>query len=321
MTIRQQVVDSLKTLMLNPKHVFLDKEILKEKAKIFLTTVVPAWDNDLQFVGTPEQTAQYYFFLDSTNFCFWAMKGEERWAYDVEGKYMSGYYAYSRAIKDAFTKYPQLFDASYLSSISFEDFKNIFQVKSTKNTLLLLDERHAIIKENFSILKEKFDGQAINLIKQSGKDAGVCVEIILKYFPSFRDTVEYEGQKYLFLKRAQIFPSDISFTGIPELRLRNLDHLTVFADYKLPQLFESLGIFNYSEELNSEIINEMLIPAGSLKEMELRASSIMACEIMREELVHLGRNITTHELDWILWVEAKKTTFSKPHHKALTVFY
>ena len=304
--------------MASPKHVFIDRDMLKEKAKKFIDMQVPPWNNDLQFVGTPEQTVQYYFFLDSINFCFWAPKGEERWAYKVGEEWMSGYYAYSRAIKDAFVRDTRFFDASYLSAISKEEFEAIF---AGKNTLLLLDERLAIIRENFTILKDKFGGQAMNAIKEAEGDTDKFVEIVLENFPSFRDQVERDGSIYYFLKRVQIFPSDLSFVGIDELRLSNLDHLTVFADYKLPQILESLGVIRYSEELDADIVNERLIPAGSEKEMELRASSIIAIEEMREELVRLGRDITTNELDWILWVEAKATTFAKPHHKTLTTFY
>lgn len=318
MITRDQILGSLQPLAASPKHVFINQKILKEKAKKFLSMQVPPWDNDLQFIGTPEQTVQYYFFLDSINFCFWAPKGEDRWAYKVGDEWMSGYYAYSRAIKDAFLRDPRFFDAEYLSKIPEQDFKNIF---AGKNTLLLLDERLKIIRENFTVLKEKFDGQAINLIRQAEGDTDRFVQILLEHFPSFRDMVEENGHTYYFLKRVQIFPSDLSFVGIPELKLSNLDHLTVFADYKLPQILESLGVIDYSEELDSDIVNERLIPAGSLKEMELRASSILAIEEMREELVRLGRDITTNELDWILWVEAKATKFAKPHHKTLTTFY
>ncbi len=301
MSIREQIINSLEPLVVDPEHVFIDQETLKKKTKEFLGLTVPPWNNDLQFIGTPEETAQYYFFLDSINFCFWAPKGEERWAYEVDGQWISGYYAYSRAIKDAFLKNPQLFDADYVSKISKEDFKNMFK---GKNSLLLLEERLVIIQENFTILKEKFGGQAINLIKQAENDADRFVWLLLEHFTSFRD-----------------IPSDLSFTGIPELRFSNLEHLTAFADYKLPQLFESLGILKYSEELDSDILNERLIPAGSVKERELRASSILAVEQMREELNRRERNITAQELDWILWVKAKETKFKKPHHKTVTVFY
>lgn len=318
MITREKIINSLYPIVASPKHVFIDLEKIKEISKKFLSVQVPPWNNELQFVGIPEETMQYYFFLDSINFCFWAPKGEERWQYKIGDEWVSGYYAYSKAIKDAFVKDRRFFDAEYLSNISKQDFETVF---TGRNILLLLDERLAIIRENFKILKDKFDGQAINILKQAENDTDKFVELILENFPSFRDIVEKDGVTYNFLKRVQIFPSDLSFTGIDNLKLSNLNHLTVFADYKLPQILEAFGVLKYSDELNFNIVNEDLIEKGSQKEMELRASSIIAIEKMHEEIIQLGRNITTNELDWILWVEAKATKFAKPHHKTLTTFY
>jgi hypothetical protein len=63
------------------------------------------------------------------------------------------------------------------------------------------------------------------------------------------------------------------------------------------------------------------IPAGSQKEIEIRASTIVAVERMREVIEQQGRKLTTQELDWILWVKSQEVTFAKPHHKTLTTFY
>lgn len=319
MQTRQKILASLEPVLASPVHVSIDDGRLKEAAKEFLSAPVPPWDNDLQFLGTPEETAYYYFFLDSLNFCFWGPKGKMRWEYKIGEQWVGGYYAFSRAIKDAFLRDPRFFDAGYLSAIPEEDFREIFA--GGRNELLLIPERLAIIRENFSILRDTFGGKVLNLLAAADYDTDTLVELLLEYFPSFRDTAEKDGRTLYFLKRAQIFPSDIFFTGLAPLKLKNLDHLTVFADYKLPQILESLGVLKYSEELNADILSETLIPPGSAKEIELRAGSVIATERMREEMARLGRSITTNELDWILWVRAKQTAFQKPHHKTLTTFY
>ncbi len=319
METRGKILDSLLPVLAKTEYVSIDEERIKAVAKEFTTIEVPLWDNNFQLLGTPEETAYYYFFLDSINFCFWAPKGVNRWEYEVEGKWISGYYAYSRAIKDAFLRDKRFFDANYLSSISEINFRNIFA--AGKNELLLMPERHAIIRENFSILKEQFNGSVLHLLEEARGDADMLVDLLLKHFSSFRDTIDWHGSTLYFLKRAQIFPSDLSFSGIDSLKLSHLDHLAAFADYKLPQVLESLGILKYSDELNADIQNETIIPAGSQKEIELRTSTIVAIDRIREVLVRLGRNIATNELDWILWVKAKQTKFKKPHHKTLTTFY
>jgi hypothetical protein len=319
MTTREKILQSIVPILDKPEFVTIQREKLKEVAIEFLKAEVPVWNNDLHLLGTPEETSQYYFFLDSINFCFWGIKGQPRWEYQINGEWVGGYYAYCRAIKDAFLRDRRFFDADYLSNILKKDFESIFL--NGRNNLLLINERHKIIQKNFRILRDSFGGQAINLLLQAEMDADKIVSILLEKFPTFNDSVMWKKNKILFLKRAQIFISDLSFSKLPELRIKNIDHLTVFADYKLPQIFESFGVFKYNSELNADITDEKLIPANSQKEAELRASSIIASEQMRDELEKLGRKISINELDWILWTKAKTTTFTKPHHKTLTIFY
>jgi hypothetical protein len=319
MTTREKIIQSLAPVLDKPKFVTIQTKRLKEVAVEFLKAEVPLWNNDLHLLGTPQETAQYYFFLDSINFCFWGLKNQARWEYQINGEWVGGYYAYCRAIKDAFLRDQRFFDADYLSEISKKDFELIFS--GGRNNLLLIDERHKIIQENFRILRDSFNGQAMNLLLQSEMNTDKIVSLLLDKFPTFNDSAIWEKNKVLFLKRAQIFVSDLSFTGLLELTIKNLDHLTVFSDYKLPQIFESLGVLKYNSELETDIREEKLVPINSQKEIELRASSIIASEQMKKELEKLGRKITINELDWILWTRAKNTEFMKPHHKTLTIFY
>lgn len=310
---------SIEGVLAKPEFVTINTERLAEMAAEMKDAAVPPWDNDLQLLGTPEETAQYYFFLDSTNFCFWTTKSRARWEYQVNGEWQKGYYAYSRALKDAYERDPRMFDANYLRAIPEEDFRAIFA--QGRNELLLMDERLAIIRENYGILADKYEGSVLKLIEAADTDADKLVELLLDEFTTFRDTAEFEGETVYLLKRPQIFCSDLYFTGLPELKLKNLEHLTIFADYKLPQLLEQFGALHYASELTKDIETETLIPPGSQKELELRASSIAAVEILREEMEKLGRSITSNELDWILWVKAKQMAFAKPHHRTLTTFY
>jgi hypothetical protein len=319
MTTREKILQSFAPILEKPNFVTIQVEKLKEMAMELLEAEVPTWDNDLHLLATPEETAQYYFFLDSINFCFWGLKGQARWEYKINNEWVGGYYAYCRAIKDAFLQDQRFFDADYLKDISKEGFESIFS--NGRNNLLLINERRKIIQENFQILRNSFGGQAMNLLFQAEGDADKIVSTLLEKFPTFNDSVAWKGKKVLFLKRAQIFTSDLSFSGLPELAIKNLNHLTIFSDYKIPQIFEFSGVLKYNSELEADIIGGKLIPANSQKEVELRASSIIVAEQIKKELEKLGRKITINELDLILWVKAKETTFTKPHHKTLTTFY
>src|SRR3989344_8437921 len=153
MKVREKILNSIKPVIGNSKHVKINHNEIKILAQKLLDIPIPPWDNELQFKESPEETAQYYFFLDSINFCFWAKKEKRKWSYLVKEKWLTGYYAYSYAIKEAILKNPILLNATYLSNISFDEFSRIFK---GKGKLLLLKKRHEIVKENFRLLDKNF---------------------------------------------------------------------------------------------------------------------------------------------------------------------
>ena len=317
---RTKILESIAPVVASSKYVQIRPEKVAEVAQALRHEPVPSWDNDLQLFDTPEKTAQYYFFIDSCQGCFWAPKGQQRWEYKIGDEWRGGYYGFSRAVKDAFLRDVRLSDAAYLADISEADFAAIFP---GRNSLLLLEERRKYVRQNFSTLRDRYAGSAITLLAHAEGDVDRLIGTLLEEFQTFRDQAEWQGQTVYFLKRAQIFPSDMHFSGIthPAVTFSNLDHLTIFADYKLPQLLEALGVLVYGEELDADIVNEVLIPAGSEKEIELRACTISAGEQISTELHKLGRSITMHELDWLLWVKSQRMKFQKPHHKTVTLFY
>ena len=67
---KNKILDSLIPVVSNPRYVRINKDRIREVATNLVQAKLPLWDNNAQFIGTPAETAQYYFFLDSTNFCF-----------------------------------------------------------------------------------------------------------------------------------------------------------------------------------------------------------------------------------------------------------
>lgn len=64
----------------------------------------------------------------------------------------------------------------------------------------------------------------------------------------------------------------------------------VYADYRMPQLFLSLGIFELqNEQVKSRIQNQELIPVNSIPEIALRAGSIVVAVKFREMLLEKFR--------------------------------
>jgi len=56
------------------------------------------------------------------------------------------------------------------------------------------------------------------------------------------------------------------------------EDLTMFADYRVPQILRHLGIFQYSAELADAIDSEKELPYSSKWEVEIRAATVLAVE-------------------------------------------
>jgi hypothetical protein len=82
-----------------------------------------------------------------------------------------------------------------------------------------------------------------------------------------------------------------------EKELSNLDKLTAFADYKVPQMLRKFGVLEYIPELANKIDGYKEIEAGSREEIEIRAATIWAIEEMKEVLRPRFPQITARQLD------------------------
>jgi hypothetical protein len=83
----------------------------------------------------------------------------------------------------------------------------------------------------------------------------------------------YENRKSVrLLKRAQICVADIwaAFDGESFGVFRDIDKITMFADYRVPQILNSLGCLWYSPALESTIRKKQLIDSGHRWETQLR---------------------------------------------------
>ena len=101
-----------------------------------------------------------------------------------------------------------------------------------------------------------------------------------------------------------------------------MEELTTFADYRVPQLLRNMGVLKYDVELEKKVDSCKLIKFGSAVEIEIRASTIVAVDMLHRLLLSKGFHIMVIELDWLLWQKGEKIKNSiKPHHRTLTTFY
>lgn len=96
---------------------------------------------------------------------------------------------------------------------------------------------YTILHKTLSVL-QKFSGSLEAMIRLANGDAWSLVEVVASSFASYRDITSYNRQSVSFLKRAQLFASDLCHVlgGRSFSALEGIDKLTMFADYRVPQV-------------------------------------------------------------------------------------
>lgn len=81
------------------------------------------------------------------------------------------------------------------------------------------------------------------------------LKLIIQEFICFRDEAVYHGQNVSFYKRAQILIGDIwaCFSGMTLGFFGDIDTITMFADYRVPQVLVHFGAMKYSDALHERL--------------------------------------------------------------------
>ncbi|POM58480.1 UPF0553 family protein [Phytophthora palmivora] len=272
------------------------------------------WDSgDFHYFEDVEQdgplTCQYVFVLDALNFCFWPTENME-------------YEHLARGLKTALMNDPHALDAKNLVTVTNETVESWFHPFTPPQ----LDERRRKVQEVGQVLQHFFNGQALNLIKQANFSAVEAIRLVLANFPGFRDHAVYKGEQVHFYKRAQILVGDVwaaygrRISGIASFH--DIGKLTMFADYRVPQVLRPEGVMVYSSELAQLVDHKAEIPAGSEMELEVRAATIQAVEMIHKKMVSQGHRLEVIELDWLLWqIGEDRKEELLPHHRTWSIYY
>lgn len=300
--------------------VHIDDARISQLAEKLVGLPEPEWDSDTHFFDGTEKSLMYILVLDAMNFCFWPSQ------FTVEYKGVrygddSRYKALAVILKRAFEDGVPLWDPGYLNRLTLEEFTEIMRAEGSVS---LLFRRLENVRDLGKTLLAKYGGSPMNLIERSGRHAPTLVRELSDNFASFEDGRTWKGAQVDFLKRAQICVADIAgtFSGTGALEFTGLDELTCFADYKLPQLFHADGVFRYTPDLERRIMREEELPENSREEVEIRANTIEAVERLKKALTRLGRQMSSQEIDYMLWNESiQPDRLTVPHHKTITSSY
>jgi hypothetical protein len=318
-----EVLETARHVTERSKQVTIDEQATADFSKKLIKDgiEIPPWNYDYHFFDDSHKTVAYLLVLDSINFCFWPKQEADKWEVQYKSETLSGYYALAASLKNAIESEIPITDAHYLAELTLSTLK---QVLGGKGELQLMEERVRILNELGDFLVKEFNGAAHRLVENAENSALKLVKLLVQNLPSFRDEADYYGTRIYFYKRAQIFAADIyaSFAGKDWGSFKDMDKLTAFADYKLPQVLRHVGVLQYSSALEHTVDNGILLEAGSPEEIEIRANTIWAVELILQELTQMGKKLRAFEIDWILWNLGQQKKFkAQPYHKTVTIYY
>jgi hypothetical protein len=322
------ILSSTWTVVQQGQHVWINPEYIEQLSEQWLlqkdrgnaNTYPPLWDDRYHFHDGTERTINWLLVLDALNFCFWPEKGQPRWSIEYRGETLNGYWAEAAALKRAVEDGIPLWDATCLSTISSETVAHIFR---GSGTIPLLEQRVSHAREVGHVLLEHYNGQFVHAIEQAEYNALKLVNLLVRDFPSFRDIATYHAHTVKFLKRAQICVADLynAFYGQQWGTFADLERLTIFADYKLPQVLRHYHVLEYDSTLAQRVDNQELLPTESEEEIEIRAATIWACEFLRRQMQQQGYTMTAAEIDQRLWLMGQESTAMRPYHRTRTIYY
>jgi hypothetical protein len=195
-----------------------------------------------------------------------------------------------------------------LNKVNFKDFRKIISPKENQSLALL---RYKLFKQSINWLNKNYQQNFANYFEENKNPYNFCLNLMrLKKFQDY-------WQNFYFLKPNQLLYYEYILAKNLEKRFTDeLEQLTIFADYKIPQVLINSGIINLEKNSLIKIQNNNIIKRGSKLENELRISSIIAGEIISKNL-----KIPVYLVDNILWYLSHKINLKIPYPKIKTIFY
>nr|SVE69941.1 EOG090X0A16 [Eubosmina coregoni] len=284
---------------------------------------------------------EWLFVADVLNFSFWQLQEDQHYTVELKGIKYTGYMALCAALTKALEVNKEFFlcagipitTSTFYANITADDITKIFA--SATQPIPLPEDRLKNLQEAGKVLNDKFGGSFCNCVKQANQSAQQLLTIIVDNFPCFRDEAIIGGKTVSLYKRAQILVADIwgLFKGEGLGKFDDIDTITMFADYRVPQTLIKFGALQYTERLYELLNKNHLFENGDREEVEIRGCSIHAVELIRDEIEKNHRTtvldaanlkLNSSMIDFFLWEYRRR--FAKelariPYHKCRCIFY
>lgn len=336
MADRLGVRTSCEAVVRSSRHVRINDEAVTRLAhELKGTTAAPEWDASLHYRATGddanERTAMWLLVLDTLNFCFWSDDPNHRWRVTWRGELVDGYVALVAALTTAVEAGYPIHNAEWLANVSERDVAAILAPARGHTEIPLFSARVANLRELGNALIPYGPTPATAFIQSAQGNAITMVQRVVEEIPSFNDVTTWPyaetwlpGNEVRLYKRAQILVGDLAggLAGSALAIFADMDHLTAFADYKVPQILRWFGVLVYDDALAATVDTRTRIPAGTRMEIEIRAATIVACDRLVAALAAMDHRISATELDWLLWSRSQSLSGQRtPYHLTETIFY
>ncbi|XP_057581056.1 Q-nucleotide N-glycosylase 1 isoform X1 [Hippopotamus amphibius kiboko] len=333
--------ESAKFIAENSRDVFIDGGGVRRVAELLLAKAagpelrVGGWKalHELNPRAADEAAVNWVFVTDTLNFSFWSERDEHKCLVGYGGKMYTGYWSLCAAVNRALDEGIPITSASYYATVTLDEVRHILR-SDTDVPMPLIEERQRILNETGKILLEKFEGSFLNCVRKSDKSAQKLLHLVVESFPSYRDVTQFEGKRISFYKRAQILVADTwsVLEGKGDGCFKDISSITMFADYRLPQVLLYLGALKYSDELLEKLLKGEMLSYGNRQEVEIRGCSLWCVELIRDCLLELiekkgektSGEINSILLDYYLWDYARdhrEDMKGIPFHRTRCIYY
>jgi hypothetical protein len=286
-----------------------------------------------------EMAPDWIFVIDLLNFSFWP-SGPVSFV-TLNSTAYQGYWTLCACIKRAIDAGIPICDPNYYSRLTLKELEQLF-ITDNGSTLSMLPIRHELLQRAGRLLIQKYKGSFLNFILECNQSAQTLIAKLVNEFEDiFDDACLYKSKRVHFYKRAQILVADLwaCTKGTVWGEFKDLDTVTIFADYRIPQILVYHGILEYSDELmrilethaayhsRADIdsnTTESLMAYGDPLEVEIRGCSIWALECVRQRLEKLGNPMNSILLDFYLWdftSENREKLSVVPFHRTRSIYY
>lgn len=284
-------------LLTNPKYVRLNADRSREVAEALkdYDISIPRWDFDPRFhpqLDDFESVCLFNLFFNSVNYCYFDEDGKKFEDADLSGSSLlcARLTEHWEEIKDPY--FLSQVDENYLLSELFRAERPISMVR----------ERTVALREVGEFLNSNPDFTFTKLFQKYKQNAYFVSQYLPVMLPTWRDP---------FFKRSQLF------VGMTYGRFQDwancpidpdsLSDLTIFSDYRVPQTLIAMGIIEPRSQLLTRLHRKEFLAAGSQKELELRAASVVGADMITENLKSLiDEGVNSLNTDFLLWSASKR---------------